>query len=718
VLTLLDPNGVAVDYESCRVGFRRIELSPDGVILLNGKRLVVRGVNRHEHHPDTGRTISAVRMREEIVKIKQLNFNAVRTSHYPNDPLWYELCDELGLYLVDETNLESHGMQCTLSKDPEWALAYLERVMRVALRDKNHPSILFWSLGNESGAGANHAAMAGWIRYYDPYRLVQYESGNPGPLISDIRVPMYPSLSWVEDVMADMRDKRPMIMCEYAYSKSNSNGNFFKFWEMVDKYPRFQGGFVWDWSDKAIRITAEDGTFTWGYGGDFGESVVDRVPDMCLNGVVSPDLEPHPGAFEIKKLQAPVAIIPVDARAGRFIVKNKHAFSDLSHLMLKWQLIEDGLDILASTMFLPDTMPGEQNSFTVPFEFSEGKAGSEYFINLSLCLQSETAWAPAGFELYAEQAELPASVQTADVLQEVVRVPQASELSVTRKEGELTVHGAGFNVEFDLREGIISSYVFKGKPLLLNGAMENYFRAPTGIDSAQGTRFFYGGEWQSYGLARLVRDIRSVQVMASNAESVVVEAESFLHPAEATTGFRSIVTYTVRGDGSIEVRNRVDAFPELALLPRIGLSFTVPATLGGLQWYGRGPHENYADRKRSAHIGLYRSYVDEQPCPYIVPVEHGGREDVRWFALTDSEGSGLKFEGFVPFHMDVHRNSVEDYKTAKHAEELLDRDRIWVNIDHVHSGLGGDTGWSRNIHEEYQVKPGRYEFSFTIRPVV
>lgn len=272
-----------------------IEISKEGVVLLNGRRLVVRGVNRHEHHPETGRAISPEWMRKEIIAMKQLNFNAVRTSHYPNDPRWYDLCDELGIYLVDETNLETHGIQGLLSKDPDWAAAYLDRAVRMVMRDKNHPSIIFWSLGNESSVGMNHAAMAGWIRSYDSTRLVQYESGDPCKLISDIRVPMYPWLGWVDEAMADTNDTRPMIMCEYAYSKSNSNGNFKDFWDYVDKYPRFQGGFIWDWADKAITSYTSDGIKYWAYGGDFGELVVDPVLDMCLNGVVLPDLTQRRG---------------------------------------------------------------------------------------------------------------------------------------------------------------------------------------------------------------------------------------------------------------------------------------------------------------------------------------------------------------------------------------------------------------------------------------
>jgi len=714
LLTLIGPDGEEVDYESCRVGFRRVELSPEGVLLLNGKRLVIRGVNRHEHHPDTGRTITRERMREEIAAMKRLNFNAVRTSHYPNDPDWYELCDELGLYLVDEVNLETHGVQCTLSRSPEWAQAYLDRAIRLVLRDKNHPSVLIWSLGNESGAGANHAAMAGWIRYYDPYRLVQYESGDPGPLITDIRVPMYPSLSWVEEVMADSSDLRPMIMCEYAYAKSNSTGNFHKFWELIGKYPRFQGGFVWDWSDKAFRHRLADGSSAWRYGGDFGEAILDPVPDMCLNGVVSPDLEPHPGAYEIKKLQSPVTVRAKEDGTGRLEVSNGHLFTDLAGLTLHWTVTENGVAVKTGTLSLPDTPPGSRSELDIPFAAEGLKPDADYYLNVSLRLRGDTVWAEAGHELYAEQLLLRSRMAGQDAA-----APQpAGKLTLTDTAGTYAVEGDGFAVTVDKRSGLLVSYSRGGRELLLSGAAENYFRAPTGIDRGQGDSHFYAAEWEAWGLDRLVRDVRGLSTALAGSAEVRIDTFAFLHPeGRSDEGFLSRMSYRIHADGTVEVCNRVDARVGLPLLPRIGVTFQVPAAMERLQWYGRGPHESYADRKSSAFVGLYEERVDGRPCPYIVPVEWGGKEDVRWFSLTDASGYGLRFEGFRPLHIDVHRNSVADIAGAGHAEELPVRDRLWVNIDHIHSGLGGDTGWTRNIHEEYQVKPGSYEYSFTLRPV-
>ncbi|MBC8079321.1 MAG: DUF4981 domain-containing protein [Gorillibacterium sp.] len=713
VLTLVDPEGREIDYESCKVGFRKINRSPEGVILLNGKRLIVRGVNRHEHHPDTGRTISPERMREEAIKIKQLNFNAVRTCHYPNDPYWYDLCNELGLYLVDEANLETHGIQGTLSNDPQWSQAYLDRAVRMVLRDKNHPSILFWSLGNESGVGANHASMAGWIRYYDPSRLVQYESGDPGPQISDVRVPMYPSMEWVEEVMTDGKDLRPMIMCEYAYSKSNSNGNFFKFWDMIDKHPRFQGGFIWDWSDKAIRKSNADGSFSWAYGGDFGESIVDPVLDMCLNGVVSPDLELHPGAHEIKKIQAPMAIKDRNILQGEVTVANKYMFHGLEHLELFWSMIENGIVIQNGSLPLPDLKPGAEASLNIAFEAIPCRAGAEYFINFSARLRNSTAWAKAGYEIYTQQIQLP--VQTA--AEPTLPVHPSGNLTLTEDGQFIHIRGEHFHIQFDQREGLCTNYQYHGKQLLLTGVYENMFRASTGIDWGQGDADSFGGEWKSYGLDALVRNVQSVAATSTMPNVVQVEVHTFLHGVKKEEGATSIVVYTIQGDGTMEVAHRMDATLSLSALPRIGVTLTLPDALSQLQWYGRGPHENYVDRKNSAHIGLYQTNVDDEACPYILPVECGGKEDVRWLTLTDQEGCGLKITAPAPFHYDAHRNTVSDFNLAKHIEDLPHRDTITLNIDHLHSGLGGDTGWTRTIHEEYKVKPGHYDYRFTISPV-
>ena len=713
--TLVDPQGKEVDYESSRIGFRRVEINSDGVVALNGKRLVIRGVDRHEHHPEKGRFIPEDRMLEEIIAMKQLNFNAVRTSHYPNDPYWHDLCDKYGIYVVGEANLETHGADSLLSLDPEWSNAYLERAVRMVLRDKNHPSILFWSLGNESCSGMNHAAMAGWIRDYDPYRLVQYESWDPGPQISDIRVPMYPQLTWIDEIMADPKDKRPVIMCEYAYSKSNSNGNFDEFWEYVDKYPRFQGGFIWDWSDKAITKYTADGRKYWAYGGDFNEKVTDPVLDMCLNGVVQPDLTPHPGAFEIKKLQAPVKLKAKEIKKYAFTLYNKYLYNDLKHLDIAWQIIEDGTEVQCGRLNAPEIPAGESGELLVPVSGLTKKSGAEYFINIFFRLNKDTPWASAGHEIYKEQFRLLA-LSSSPLTQEPAK--PALGLTLETSPESYIITRKDLAGTFKKQHGLLDSYVWRGTRLINSGAAENYFRAPTGIDAAGGNENSTAFEWYKAGLDRLTRKLINISAYAADDHSrICVEVLASIRADGLEHGFISKMRYVLLGDGTIEVENLVDASPELPALPRIGVSFVLPSAFEDFKWYGRGPHENYSDRKKSAHIGLYSSKVDQQHYPYILPVECGGKEDVRWFTLTDGEGSGIMFKANSPFHIDVHRNSVEDYAAARHTIDLIPRNEIYVNIDPLHSGLGGDTGWTKNIHEKYQVKPGKYQYGFVLSPL-
>lgn len=716
VLTLVDQEGKKVDFESCKVGFRRIEIGSDSVIRLNGRRLLIRGVNRHEHHPDTGRTLTVEHMRNEIAAMKRLNFNAVRTSHYPNDPLWYDLCDELGIYLVDEANLETHGIQSLLSKDPEWTHAYLERMTRMVMRDKNHPSILFWSLGNESGVGMNHAAMAGWVRQYDPYRIVQvYEFEGPNPLVTDIRVPMYPKLSWLEEQLADTYDMRPIVLLEYAYAKSNSSGNFHKFWDLTDRYPRFQGGFVWDWSDKAISSYREDGKKYWAYGGDFGEPVVDDVPDTCLNGVVAPDLSPHPGAYDIKKAQSPVIIRKVDVISGKFTVYNNYIDSDLCHLESHWEIVEDGSVVHSGRIPLPEIQPGEHGCLHLPLDIPEGKLGAEYFLNLSVRLKVNVWWASAGYEIYSEQFELP--IHTAKNFTPIV--VRDESLRTEKNSDHLLLKTSDFKISFDEQLGVITGYELLGHCIMNGGLLENFFRAPTGIDSGIGWVSSIAGDWYAYGLNRLQRTVKDVQVLWINGASVGIEVNAELGTNEKPGLFYSYIQYTFFSDGEIRVDNKVFVNLRLPNLPRVGVTLTMPQEYDCLSWYGRGPHENYVDRKYSAHIGLFHSSVDSQCYPYIVPVECGGKEDVRWFSLTNKDGTGVLFRGFQPIHFDAHRNPVSDYAEARHNHELPLRQNIWVNIDHIHSGLGGDNGWTYcTVHDEYRVNSTSYEYSFVIRPIV
>jgi len=738
VLTLKDPQGAAVDFESCRVGFRQVEIK-DSIILLNGKRLVIRGVDRHEHHPERGRALTEEDMRAEIKLMKQLNFNAVRTSHYPDDPFWYELCDEYGIYLIDETNLETHGVWDDLSNDPLWLHAYMERATRMVLRDKNHPSILFWSLGNESGCGTNHASMSAWMRAYDPTRLIHYESGRPGPQVSDVYSVMYPNLDMMKQVLADATEKRPIIMCEYAYAKGNSTGNFFKFWDMVDAFPRFQGGCIWDWNDKALLATNDKGQKYWAYGGDFGGDFnykqAHEDPQMCCNGVVGPDLVPHPGAYEVKKVQAPVGIQAIDALTGRFLIWNKYHTLSLDHLDIVWELTEDGRALQTGTLPALATSAGAKSEVTVPFQKPELHPGAEYHLKLSFRLAADTPWAAKGHEIAWEQFPLlfPVPQKT------VVPLFGMPALSLGVDEQNVTVSGANFEAVFSKTDGLLTVYRAHGRELLKAGPRENYLRAPTDIDLLCGNPPAAIHKWRAAGLDRLERKVTSFEAAQINSKLVAVRVQARICAPDQTTGFDSEITYHVFGNGEIALTNTVTVAdrptqipaevmnwmpPEWLAdhrwkyyVPRVGVELNLPGKLETLTWYGRGPHENYCDRKLGAAVGVYQSTVSEQFTPYIYPGECGGKEDTRWLALRDRDGNGLLVVGMDTLHFDALHYSIRDLTDAKHIVALQSRDEVILHLDARHMGVGGDDGWLSPVHKEFLVFPGLYRFAFKLKPL-
>ena len=717
VLTLRDPQGVAVDFESCRVGFRQVEIK-DSVILLNGKRLVLRGVDRHEHHPERGRALTEEDMRAEIKLMKQFNFNAVRTSHYPDHPFWYELCDEYGIYLIDEADIETHGVWDDLSNDPLWLHAFMERATRMILRDKNHPSVLFWSLGNESGTGPHHAAMAAWIRAYDPTRLLHYESGRPGPQVSDVYSVMYPNLDMIKQVLADVNEKRPVIMCEYAYAKGNSTGNFFKFWDMVDAFPRFQGGCIWDWNDKALLATNEKGQKYWAYGGDFGGDFnyhqPNEDPQMCCNGIVGPDLAPHPGAFEVKKVQAPVGIDAVDVLAGRFTIWNKYHTLSLRHLDIAWELTEDGCLIQTGNLPPLDITAGARGELAIHFQMPEElQPGAEYHLKIRFLLAADTPWASNGHEVAWEQFTLPFPVSP----KTAVPLSGMPDLTFKTENQQLTVIGANFEVVFSKTEGLLTAYRSHGQELLKSGPRENYFRAPTDVDLLMGNPPAPIHKWRATGLDRLERTVLSCEVVQNSPKMVAMIVHSRLCAADKEDGIDSEIIYRVYGNSEITVSNKVMISERVPFVPRVGVELIVPAQLETLTWYGRGPHENYVDRKIGAAVGRYQSTVTEQFTPYVYPSECGGHQDARWLALTDSEGNGLLVTGLDKLHFDALHYSIRDLAEAKHIVALQPRDEVILHLDGWHMGVGGDDGWLSQVHKEFLLFPGIYRFAYKLKPI-
>lgn len=723
VLTLFDPQGNPVDYESAQIGFRQVEIK-DGLLLVNGKRLVMRGVDRHEHHPERGRALTGEDMRREIELMKQLNFNTVRTSHYPAHPLWYDLCDEYGIYIINEANIETHGVGGELSHHPDWANAYLERGIRLVQRDKNHACVILWSLGNESGAGPHHAAMANWIRAYDPTRFIHYESGRPGPEVSDVVSVMYPGLDSMRRLLSDPSEKRPVMMCEYAYAKGNATGNFFKFWDMVDMYPRFQGGCIWDWNDKALLHRNAEGVTYFAYGGDFGPDFDfkryyqdNEDPQMCCNGIVGPDLLPHPGAYEVKKVQAPVSLSatkPQDILDGKFILWNKYHSLDLQHLDITWEVIEDGLLIQSGTLPALDLQADQKMQLVIPFTQPQPLTpGAEYHLTVRFLLNQATSWAPSGHEVYWEQFPLLYPAPAAPVLS----TDNIPAITMSETEQTILLQGPEFELQFNKAQGKVTSLVYQGQSMLESGPIENFYRAPTDFDLLMGNPPASIHKWKAAGLDCLERKQISVQTVQSSSKEVDIWVTSHVIADKGPAGIDSQIRYRVHGNGEIVIEHRASIPDRMPYLPRVGLELTLPPGFEQVTWFGRGPHENYVDRKKGACIGRYNSTVEQQFTPYVYPGESGGKEDVRWVLLSNADQFGLLVVGLDLLHFDALHYTIHDLEKAAHPFELTRCAKTILHLDGWHMGVGGDDGWAAQVHPEFLIQPGKYYYRLRIRAV-
>lgn len=506
LLTLRDEAGQITEVESCRVGFRAIAIK-QGQLLVNGQRVRIQGVNRHEHDPITGHVVDEAAMIRDIRIMKQHNINGVRTAHYPNLPRWYELCDEYGIYLFDEANIESHGIWDRLARDPAWEDAFLERISRMVIRDKNHPSVLAWSLGNESGYGANHDTGAEWIRGYDPTRPLHYHPAGQAQVI-DILGPMYPSVDQIIHMAEDPAGNRPIIMCEYAHSMGNSTGNLQEYWQAVEDYPRIQGGFIWDWMDQGLRREEADGTVWYAYGGDYGDTPNDY--NFCINGLINPDQDPHPGLLEYKKVLEPVRVLPVEGdgigAAGRFRVQNRNHFTDLSGLVLSWEVTDEGRPIAAGDLPLPAIPPGEEAEMQLPAGFlPAGGLKGEGFVTLRFTLRHNTPWAEAGHEVAFAQFPLPGNPVPA------FRPSPAKGEGAWRETAQgWRFHGDGVSLTFGRESGRLDSMEVAGREILRAGPRLNLWRAPTDNDANTWGDQRAAIHWRQVGLDRLTEEIAAV----------------------------------------------------------------------------------------------------------------------------------------------------------------------------------------------------------------
>lgn len=710
VLTLKNAQGQTVECRSSKIGFREVSIE-EGVFKINGQPVKLYGANRHDHHPATGKTVDRESMIKDAELMKKFNFNAVRTSHYPNNPEWYDICDEYGLYVIDEANIETHATGGFLSGEPEWALSFLDRGIRMVERDKNHPSIIMWSLGNESGTGANHATMAAWMHYYDPSRPVHNESAQINGQVADddyvdVYSRMYTPLPEMQQLLKEKPDNRPIMYCEYAHSMGNSTGNLFEFWDVIRAEPQFMGAFIWDWVDQGLAQTTEDGESYYAYGGDFGDSI--NSGNFCLNGVVTPDRKPQPALFECKKVFQPVEVEATDLLNGKIKIHNRYHFTNLDQLQGQWSLLEDGEVIKKGKVPVTDLSAGMEKVIQLSIREPKMKPGAEYWLQLDWFTTADKIYAAEGHLIASSQLKMP--YQSPAVAQ--VDVQSMPALVVEEEPDQVKISNARFSLVVNKNTAAITSYQSNGLELIDQPLMPNFWRAPT--DNDGGSKMpARQGIWKT---ASSNPDVNSFSMQVPTEQVVLINAFADLPAIKS----RLNLSYQIFGDGNVLVSFQfIPGKQELPNMPRVGMQMMMPQQFNQVAWYGRGPHENYADRKLSAMFAKYQMPLSEYFVEYIYPQESSNREEVRWAALTDASGKGLLIVGEPHFNLSVWPVTMKNLEEATHTYELNKNGNITVNIDHRQMGVGGDDSWSLNArpHEPYRIKPQEYSYKFRLVPL-
>lgn len=704
VLTLRDKGNRILEVEHCRFGFREVEIK-GGQLLVNGVSITIKGVNRHEHDPDFGRAVPFTRMLQDIKILKQNNINAVRTSHYPDHPLWLDLCDRFGIYLIDEANIESHGMgykpDRTLGNNPEWKDAHLDRAISMVERDKNHPSVIIWSMGNEAGDGVNFEAVSTWIHKRNPTRPVHYERALKRPHV-DIVSPMYAPIERIVEY-AQKPQTRPLILCEYAHAMGNSVGNLKEYWDAIEKYKHLQGGFIWDFIDQGLRKQTTDGQEFWAYGGDYGD--IPNDGNFCCNGIVQPDRTPNPSLYEVKKVYQYIKFKPVDLAAGKLKIVNSYDFINLDFLDISWELTESGKPLQKGQLKRISLAPQKEKVITVPIKKPKLNPGSEYFLTVAFSLAGKAPWADKGHVLAWEQFKLPFKVP-ALLLVNVEKLPV---LKFKETDEKIMVTGKGFSLSIGKASGLIEGWEINGDPLITAPLIPNFWRVPT--DNDIGNKMpLRQGIWRNAGKERTKAKVFAKQLQP---QVVRVIALSFLLAGNSPLENN----YTIYGNGDIIVECKLALHQDLPNLPRFGMQTRLPGEYNIVTWFGRGPHETYWDRRTGATLGRYSAPVEKQVHHYVRPQENGNKTDVRWVALTGKDGKGILAVGMPLLYFSAWPYNMEDLERGKHIYEPGNRGIITLNLDYRQMGVGGDNSWGALPHSEYRLPPQEYRYRFRLTPV-
>ena len=703
-----------------KVGFRKVEIR-NAQLLVNGQPVLIKGADRHEIDPDGGYVVSRERMVQDIRIMKQLNINAVRTSHYPNDPMWYDLCDEYGIYVVAEANQESHGFQYgddAPSKKPMFALQILQRNQNNVQTYFNHPSIITWSLGNETADGPNFAAAYKWIKQYDPSRPVQWERGGVDGPSTDIACPMYRTHQWCEDYARDDSKTRPLIQCEYNHTMGNSSGGFKEYWDLVRKYPKFQGGFIWDFVDQGLRAKDKNGVEIYKYGGDYNDYDPSDNNFNC-NGIISPDRVPNPHAYEIAYWHQNIWPEPVDLKAGKISVYNENFFRNLDNYKLVWTVLKNGKAVQTGEVEQLNVQPQQRCEIALPIKTDSLCPHAELMLNVDFVLKTAEPLLDAGTRVAYNQFE----IQQGACFRKVPKAPAVDKdtrLSLRNKSGEsqVVVSNNHFTVAFNRVSGLLATYNVDGKSILGQGGTlkPNFWRAVTDNDMGAGV--------QKHN--RIWREPK-LQLVAFNAalDKKNNKADVHVEYDMPEVGAQLTLTYSVMGDGSMRVTQQMTpkTADERPFLLRYGMVMQLPYDMQVSEFYGRGPIENYADRKLSQNVGIYKQTADEQFYPYIRPQETGTKSDIRWWKQTNDNGFGFRIVSPELFSASALHYSIADLdegleKAQRHSPQVPKSKYTELCIDLGQTGVGGVNSWSKEAIAlpPYRLPYKQYTFTFTLVP--
>lgn len=704
-------NGKVTESFAHRFGFRTVEMR-NGMFLLNNTPILFKGVNRHEHDKNKGRTITIESMIEDIQLMKQFNINAVRCAHYPNNAEWYQLCDYFGIYLIDEANIESHGMfhhkDRTLANKPEWKLPFEQRMQRMIQRDRNFTSIVTWSLGNESGYGENFETIYWWAKKNDPTRPVQYE-GSRKEGVSDIYCPMYGRL-WLLREHVNQRQPRPLILCEYAHAMGNSVGNLNDYWELIYKHDQLQGGFIWDWVDQTIETKDSKGNMIYAYGGDLGFVGIPNDSNFCSNGLVAADRTLNPHIWEVKKVYQYIHFEPKEFSEKVLKVTNRYDFITLDGFALKWRIEANGSTVQSGSLNFPTILPHATQEVVIPFNEIKDQ-NLEHFLIVEAVHKEPTLTVEKNYITAIEQWLIVKPMENK------VKQPSQGKLNVKKQGNEVTViNNKDFSVTFSSQTGQMTGLTYDNEQMLKEGFEPNFWRALTDNDVANRTleRCIL---WKEAGKNLMLNNF-----LVDDSKNNIVQITATYAMTELSSTLE--MSYLISPNGNVQIGMCfIPGDKPLSEIPRFGMRIILPKEYEHMTWLGRGPHENYLDRKESALISRYEATVWEQFYPYVRPQETANKCDVRWVALTNEKGKGLLFIGENPLSVSAWNFTQEDIgyipfdTERKHGGSIEKKDFVWFNVDHLQMGVGGDTTWGAQVHPEYTITPEKLSYSFTLIPV-